>query len=330
MNTSPSWWQAITTVPRLDAAQWAALSSPVRWLLAVRSSVLFMTLMSSAFGGLLAWRDGVFAPLLWLLCLLGLLLAHATNNLLNDLTDSRRGVDKGNYFRNQYGVHPLEDGLLSPKSFYVYIALTAAAALLVGAAIVVMRGGLTLPLMLAGSFFVLFYTWPLKHYGLGEPAVLLVWGPLMVGGTYYVCSGAWSNEAALLGLLYGIGPTTVLFGKHIDKLELDRAKGVHTLPVILGESLSRRCTQGLLLGQYVICAALIASGSEHWLLGAVFLAIPKLMPTLKQLQRPKPSAKPERYPEKIWPLWFSAGAFAHTRYFTSLFVIALFLAVWVA
>src|SRR2546430_10339218 len=34
---------------------------------------------------------------------------------------------------------------------------------------------------LAGAVFVLFYTYPLKYIGLGEVAVILVWGPLMIG-----------------------------------------------------------------------------------------------------------------------------------------------------
>jgi 1,4-dihydroxy-2-naphthoate octaprenyltransferase len=45
------------------------------------------------------------------------------------------------------------------------------------------------------AFFVLFYTWPLKYIGLGEIAVLIVWGPLMIGGGYFV----WS--AVLTGLI---------------------------------------------------------------------------------------------------------------------------------
>lgn len=328
MKNTPTWWQALTTIPRLNATQWAGLSLPVRWLLAVRSSVLFMTLMSAAFGGLLAWRDGRGELLLWVLCVFGLVLAHATNNLLNDLTDSRRGIDQENYFRNQYGVHVIQDGLLSHGRFMAYLLVTGSAAIALGIAIVALRGGLTLPLMLAGAFFVLFYTWPLKHMGLGEPAVLLVWGPLMVGGSYYVCSGYWDNYAAALGLLYGLGPTTVLFGKHIDKLELDKAKGVHTLPAILGPDVSRRVTQLLLITQYLGCAALILSGREHWILAIVVICVPDLWKALKALQAIKPGAKPERYPERIWPLWFSAYTFAHTRKFTSLFIAALLVAYW--
>ncbi|WP_439101442.1 prenyltransferase [Congregibacter sp.] len=328
MNETPTWWQALTTVPRLNPGQWQTLALPVRWLLAVRSSVLFMTLMSAALGGLLAWRDGQGDLALWLLCMLGLMLAHATNNLLNDLTDSARGVDSGNYYRNQYGIHVLEDGLMSRNQFYGYVALTGGAALLVGAYLIVARGGLTLPLMAAGAFFVLFYTWPLKYIGLGEPAVLMVWGPLMVGGSYYVTTGEWSNASAWLGLLYGIGPTTVLFGKHIDKMEMDRAKGVRTLPVLLGQRGARRATQLLLVSQYLGCAWLVASGKEHWVLAIVLLSVPALLRALKALQHSKPEERPEHYPTQIWPLWFSAQAFGHTRQFTSLFIAALLIATW--
>ena len=38
---------------------------------------------------------------------IGLIFAHATNNLFNDFTDYRPGVDKDNYFRTQYGPQPL-------------------------------------------------------------------------------------------------------------------------------------------------------------------------------------------------------------------------------
>lgn len=323
-----NWWQAVSTMPRLDIGQWQALALPVRWIIAVRGAVLFMTLMSAALGGFLAWRDGAGELAPWLVCVAGLCLAHATNNLLNDLTDSRRGIDAGNYYRNHYGVHTIEDGLLSNKQFYAYLTLTGAAAIAAGLWLVFYRGGLTLPLMLAGAFFVLFYTWPLKYWGLGEPAVLAVWGPLMVGGSYYVTSGAWSSEAAWLGLLYGLGPTAVLFGKHIDKLTLDRAKGVNTLPVILGDSAARRASQILIVSQYVGCVALVLTGTEHWVLLAVLVSVPQMLRAVKALQTPKPDTKPAHYPQKIWPLWFSAQAFSLTRSFTSWFIAALLVSFW--
>ena len=47
---------------------------------------------------------------------------------------------------------------------------------------------------------MLFYTWPLKYIGLGEIAVLLVWGPLMIGGGYFVITGVWDWNVVLAGL----------------------------------------------------------------------------------------------------------------------------------
>jgi 1,4-dihydroxy-2-naphthoate octaprenyltransferase len=87
---------------------------------------------------------------------LGLLFAHATNNLLNDYIDSRCGIDRDNYYRNQYGVHVLEDGLMNEAQFWRYLATTAAVVLSLGGWLIVQRSGLTMDLMLDGAFFVLF------------------------------------------------------------------------------------------------------------------------------------------------------------------------------
>jgi len=198
-------------------------------------------------------------------------------------------------------------------------------ALALGAWLISQRAGLTLDLMLAGAFFVLFYTWPLKYYGLGEPAVLLVWGPLMVGGSHYVLTGAWSWEVTWLSLVFALGPTTVLFGKHIDKLEADRDKGVNTLPVILGEQRARHWVLGMLLAQYTVCAGLVLAGSLGWPLLLVLVNLPALHRLFAVFSEPKPEQPPAQYPVDIWPLWFSAHAFQHTRRFTSLFLAGLVL-----
>ena len=52
--------EALRTVPRVDAAQWAQLSLPTRWAVAARASVLLMTFTSAALGGLLALREPGF------------------------------------------------------------------------------------------------------------------------------------------------------------------------------------------------------------------------------------------------------------------------------
>ena len=59
----------------------------------------------------MAFAAGQFNWLYYVLLVIGLVMAHATNNLLNDLTDYSRGVDRDNYYRTQYGPQPLEQGV---------------------------------------------------------------------------------------------------------------------------------------------------------------------------------------------------------------------------
>ena len=118
-----------------------------------------------------------------------------------------------------------------------------------------------LPFFITGIALVFGYNWPLKHYGLGEPVVVLVWGPLMVGGGYLSITGVWSWEVALASIPYALGPTTVLFGKHIDKIPWDRPRGVRTLPVLLGHALARKTTLLLILLQYLLTLGLVWGSS---------------------------------------------------------------------
>jgi 1,4-dihydroxy-2-naphthoate octaprenyltransferase len=96
---------------------------------------------------------------------------------------------------------------------------------------------------LAGLFISVFYVAPplkLKHHGLGEPGVFVVWGPLMIGGTYYVTAGTLPAWVWVASVPYALAVTTVLIGKHVDKYEQDGARGIHTLPVLLGTRVSLR------------------------------------------------------------------------------------------
>jgi 1,4-dihydroxy-2-naphthoate octaprenyltransferase len=317
------WVQALRVIPRITREEWDRLDVISRWLIAARGAVLVITFISTGIAGLLAVRDGAFDPLLWSLTTVALLLAHATNNLVNDFTDHRRGVDKDNYFRAQYGPHVLEHGLMSERTLLTYAAASGGLALAIGAYLVAVRGPLALALLAAGAFFVLFYTYPLKYIGLGELAVLIVWGPLMIGGTYFVTTGIWDWNVALAGLPYALGATGVIFGKHVDKYAEDKAKRISTLPVVIGERAARAIMIVMLLAQYALVVYLVAIGFFTPLLLVVFLALPKLLPALRTLRAPRPAAPPPDYPERIWPGWFVAHAFLHNRRWGSLFLLGL-------
>ncbi len=315
------WGKALQGVPRITQEEWNQLDIISRWLIATRSMALVLSLISAAIAGLLAFRDGQFNLWVWLLVTVGLFMAHGTNNLLNDYTDYARGVDKGNYFRAQYGPQPLEHGLMSKKELLTYAAVTGLIATAAGIALVIYRGGLTLPLMAVGAFFVLFYTYPLKYIGLGEIVLLLVWGPLMVGGGYYVMTGAWDWNVALAGLAYSLGVCAALFGKHIDKLDMDAEKHIRTLPVILGARWARAGVIVLIVLQYAVTAYLMLIGFFTPVLLLVFLSLPMFFKIVLPMYRnPRPAQRPENYPADIWPLWYVASAFAFSRRFGMLYV----------
>jgi 1,4-dihydroxy-2-naphthoate octaprenyltransferase len=311
------WRKALQVIPHVSGEEWRKLDVISKWLISTRAAVLIMTFLSGAFAGIFAFRDGKFDLLKWVLVTLGLIFSHATNNLLNDFTDFNRGVDQDNYYRAQYGPQPLVHGLMSKQQHLTYAGITGAIAVVFGLILTAMTGWWTLLLLAAGAFFVLFYTYPLKYIGLGEIAVLVVWGPLMIGGGYYVITGLWSWTVVLASLPYALGVTGVIFGKHIDKYLMDKERRIHTLPVIIGERTARYTLLVMLL-----TLVLVITGFYTPIMAAVVLAIPTLRKIWPMFKGPKPAEKPADYPD-VWPNYFVAAAFIHNRSFGIWFMLGL-------
>ncbi len=323
MNFS-MWRKALQVIPHVSHEEWQKLDLVSKWLISTRAAVLVMTFLSAAIAGILAIQTRGFNFVYWLLLSVGLIMAHATNNLINDYTDYVRGVDEDNYYRSQYGPQPLVHGLLSKRGLLNYILVTGAIALSAGLALILLRGGQTLLFMALGIFFVLFYTYPLKYIAMGELAVLIVWGPLMIGGSYYVLTGAWDWNIVIASLPYALGVTGVIFGKHIDKCEMDKAKKIYTLPVLLGERLARFVLLALIVLQYLSVVYLISIGFFTPVLLIVFLGLRAFARVFPMLKAPKPAEKPADYPD-VWPNWFVAAAFYHNREFGMAFLFGLIL-----
>jgi 1,4-dihydroxy-2-naphthoate octaprenyltransferase len=185
---------------------------------------------------------------------------------------------------------------------------------------------------LAGLFLSWAYTAPplrLKRVGLGELDVLLVWGPLMVGGVYYAGTGSLSWQVLAAATVYALLPTTVLMGKHIDKLPYDAPSGTRTLPVLLGEGRAKVATQATMAGYYVGIVVLVAVQAIGWPALLTLGALPLLARSLGAYAKPRPAQPPEDYP--VWPLWWAPIAFVHTRRAGSLLLLGLFAwALWTA
>jgi len=332
------WLKAIKIIPKISKEEWNHLDVISRWLIITRAAVLVMTLTSAVLSGLFALiaGKGLFNGWRFALVIIGLVFAHATNNLVNDWTDFHRGVDKDNYFRTQYGPQPLENGLMTMKQFYTYAGVTGAIAALAGLILILTQASttpgnpwITIALMAAGVVFVLFYTWPLKYIGLGELTVFLVWGPLMVGGGFYAITGIWSWGAVAASLPYALATVTVIFGKHIDKRNEDKAKKIMTLPVLLGETASRYIVLGLFALQYILPVIFIFVLPRYfsWPILLVYLT-PFLLKKeerrmiLNVYTHPRPSEPPVEAKE-FWPLWYVAAAMVHTRLYGGIFALAI-------
>jgi 1,4-dihydroxy-2-naphthoate octaprenyltransferase len=305
-----------------------AMDSVSKWLIVTRAAVFTMTATSGIIGGLLAIGTAGAAVNYWYLVLsvIGLVIAHAANNMINDYFDLEGGVDTDEYVRALYAPHPILSGWLTKAQLRNAILLMQAFDLAILIVLVLARGPWVAAFAFGGLFISVFYVAPpikLKHHGLGEPGVFIVWGPLMIAGTYFVATGTLPGWVWVDSLPYAILVTTVLFGKHIDKISADTLKGIRTLPVILGETRARWVAQALMIAFYpiVIGSALIGWVGPFVLLS--ILGIPVLLQVLKQFSVPRPESPPQSYVG--WPLWFVGGAFIHTRRAGALLIVGLLL-----
>ncbi len=331
-----NWFLALWTVPEFKEGEWV---DPVtRWLMVTRASVLSMTVISGLLGGLLAAVAGKYNWWLLFITTLGITLAHAGSNLVNDYWDARHGWDAlPDSPRANYGPQGFVHGVFPRRTLIAAIVIILAAASLIGLYLVLVAGWPVAIFAILGAAVLLLYSgdpFPLKYRGLGEIAVLIVWGPLMVGGTYYIIARELPLWVIVASLPYALGVTTVLLGKHIDKYDFDRRNKIGTLVVHLGEMNARHLTQWCVVLMYVSALALLFMG--RWMpasmtIGGLFmptlllvlLALPSARWLWAIYNQPKPKEKPDYDP--IWPLFFVAIAFIHNRNFGGLYLAAIIL-----
>jgi 1,4-dihydroxy-2-naphthoate octaprenyltransferase len=295
-----------------------------RWIVVSRAAVLPMTLVSGLVAALLAVGHPALDVRWLVLAIVGITLAHVANNLMNDLYDTQVGNDSPSYPRALYAPHPVLSGLVSRRTLVGAIVAVNVADLAILVVLALARGWAVVAFALAGFALSVAYTAPplrLKKRGLGEPDVLVVWGPLMVGGTYFAATGTLTWQVLLASLPYGLLCTTVLMGKHIDKIPYDEPLGVRTLPVILGERRASTVTLALMVDFYLLVGVAVAVGAMPWPALVVVLALRRLAKVWPLFRRPPPAEPPPGFP--VWPLWYAALAWVHVRQAGALLVLGL-------
>jgi len=160
---------------------------------------------------------------------------------------------------------------------------------------------------------------------MGEISVLAVWGLLMIGGGYYVMTRIWNWNVVAASIPYVLGVTTVIFGKHIDKVKIDKDKKIFTLPVLIGEKAARYSVLAMMLLPYLITIVLIITKFFTPVMLIVVMAIPTFLKTYPAYLKPKPDIRPSDFPDGQggWPLYFAPMAFVNNRAFGIWFLMGL-------
>jgi 1,4-dihydroxy-2-naphthoate octaprenyltransferase len=318
------WLGAFAGFYRPGAEEVRHLDAASKFLYSARSVILVISAQAAIIAGLLALGARRFDALAFVLVLAGYVSAHMISNLSNDYFGYKRGHDTPDSPRMRYTVHPLASGVLDARTLLTGLAVVSAIGLSIMVFFIVERGWTAAAFAAAGVALLFLYDAapvPLKSLGLGEPAVFLVWGPLMIGGGYAMIAGEISPAAFWASVPYGLGVMAILVGKHIDQMDFDRSKNIRTLPVLLGERAARALNVATVALIYAVTAALIAVGQLTPFAAVIVVAFPRAWRAIRLMGEPRPPKPPEGYVG--WPLWYHRACLVHNRLFGWLYILGL-------
>ena len=326
-TVEPRWWswtRALVGFHRADAAEPRAPGLVTRFFYAARGLILVITAQAGLIAILLAAGDGALDAGAAVRLLAGLLSAHVLSNLSNDYFDLKHGRDTPDSPRVRYSVHPFAADFLSRRALATGIAAVALIGLASMASFIAQRGWLAAQFSLAGIALLFLYDAApvsLKSVGLGELAVFVVWGPLMIGGGHAMLTGHLASSALYASIPYGLSATTIVLGKHLDKIEFDRTHRIYTLPVLIGARAARVLLSLAVALVYGTVALLITTRHLTPFAAASALVIPLAVATVAALGRPRPLAPPPGYAG--WPLWYCRFCARHNRWFGWAYITGL-------
>jgi len=320
----PFWVKTITDREPVTAEKWKKMSILNRWGHFANLGTLMMSAIPAASAGMLALMAGFFDPAKWVLLVIGLVFAHAFNNMINDFIDDLRGVDEGDYLRGHVHAPPTHLGYLTRKQALSYMAATGIIALTAGISLVLKSGPLAIWFLLFGILFDIFYAYPIKGFGFGEVSAVIVWGPLMFGGGLYILSGQLDWSVVLFSTAYGAIVAAVVMGRHLDTITQDAKNRIFTIPVLLGEAVSRQIIFTLMLLQYGVIIYQVLTGVFSSIMLTVLLGALLTLPMMIQAYlKPKPGKRPDRFPETAWHMWFCGPALYNNTIYGYAFILAL-------
>ena len=246
------------------------------WIETARPKTLPLALATILTGSALAYRAGHFHWGITILCLLTTLFLQVLSNFANDYGDHQKGSDTAERIGPLRGI---QQGAISAtqlkKGLYVMIALSfLCGALLIGIAYQNVSDLIAFSLLgVLAIVAAITYTVGNKPYGylgLGDISVLIFFGLLGIGGTYYLQVHDFSAVILLPAIASGLLATAVLNINNLRDIEQDRKAGKNTLAVRLGPH-NGRVYHCILLAVAALFYLLFALFNLHHLPGFIFL-----------------------------------------------------------
>ena len=249
-------------------------NSAYAWLLAARPKTLTAALVPVLMGSGLAFSDGAFQTLMAVLCLLFACTMQIAANFINDLYDYQKGTDREDRLGPR---RACAEGWITPRAMRIGIGLTLLVACLCGLGLLYLSWG-KLPhgklphggweLIAVGVTCILFaflYTTYLSYRGWGDVLVLVFFGFVPVGGTYYVQTGMLNADVLVLSVVAGLVIDTLLMVNNYRDVEQDKVSGKRTLVARLGARFGRQAYLALGIAAVLLCTWFVFSGRLTWL-----------------------------------------------------------------
>lgn len=210
------------------------------WILAARPKTLSAAVVPVMIGSALAAHEptAITWPIFWC-TLLGAVLIQIATNFINDAIDFKKGADTGERLGP---IRVTQAGLLSAGAVMTAAWVCLGLAALCGVPLIYRGGWPMLAIGLASIVAAYGYTggpYPLAYHGLGELFVILFFGVVAVGGTFYVQSLQLTRNALLAGFAAGSLATVLIVINNLRDIESDRRSRKMTMAARFGERFAR-------------------------------------------------------------------------------------------